>query len=256
MKNVRIYCKLFADDFKFGCGPIQEGCDPHRAKRIDVLALLYMNDSVKFIDIVRQEIVKNLVQDPLTDYFFENEHEFVLRTLKDIPVDPSLSEKMLWAEHRAMERTQFHSRLMRDRQETDDLEAKVRALQEREIVLRQRRSDAQDKLASTESTLRVLEVRVAAQGVEIRDARDKLAPSKATLCATAISFVDKDEIAKDEDGEAVCVVCMTNKPCIIYSPCLHVHVCATCTVTLLDATSPECPSCREKIERIERVFLQ
>lgn len=57
---------------------------------------------------------------------------------------------------------------------------------------------------------------------------------------------------KDEEEQSLCVVCLTNDPCIMLTPCSHQCVCDICVKELLerDDQKKQCPVCREKIENI------
>ena len=56
--------------------------------------------------------------------------------------------------------------------------------------------------------------------------------------------------------ELLCVVCFTNKKCMLLRPCNHVCLCKDCTDLLQRENElKECPLCRGLINRVERIFI-
>ena len=56
--------------------------------------------------------------------------------------------------------------------------------------------------------------------------------------------------------EFLCVVCFTNRKCVLIRPCNHVCLCNECTNQLLEEEElKECPLCRGLVIRVERVFI-
>ena len=56
--------------------------------------------------------------------------------------------------------------------------------------------------------------------------------------------------------DLLCVVCSTNKKCMLLRPCNHACLCNDCTDTLRRENQlNECPMCRSQIYNIEQIFI-
>jgi hypothetical protein len=101
----------------------------------------------------------------------------------------------------------------------------------------------------------------------------KKAKSKKRTAVEAepeIKFIEgpsKADLANDKesgDGEATCIICLTNVPCCIATPCNHMSYCVSCArmlcFTNVEDESPKqvgqqaCPKCKKQVEKITRVF--
>lgn len=80
-----------------------------------------------------------------------------------------------------------------------------------------------------------------------------VAPSAPPLDAT------KDEALPDDapDDAPACRVCLSRRPNVLLAGCRHLHLCATCTIKLLETPGPKCPTCRKEFKKTEatQVFL-
>lgn len=56
------------------------------------------------------------------------------------------------------------------------------------------------------------------------------------------------------EGELVCSVCMTNKPCAA-AKCNHLTTCATCAVKISQMSNPRCPKCRGSWTGLKRIYI-
>ena len=54
------------------------------------------------------------------------------------------------------------------------------------------------------------------------------------------------------EGEAPCILCLTNSKDIAFVPCGHVISCVSCVQELTDR---KCPLCRKRVENVYRIFL-
>lgn len=92
----------------------------------------------------------------------------------------------------------------------------------------------------------------------------------AVEAETEIKFIEgpsKADLANDKEaveGEATCIICLTNVPCCIATPCNHMSYCVSCArmlcFTNVEDESPKqvgqqaCPKCKKQVEKITRVF--
>lgn len=68
------------------------------------------------------------------------------------------------------------------------------------------------------------------------------------LCPTKLKPNDE----KEEDEDKACILCLTNKKNIAFSPCGHIISCQTCSQKL---SNNKCPICKTNIETYLRVFV-
>ena len=70
----------------------------------------------------------------------------------------------------------------------------------------------------------------------------------------SLDMTDKEEFLNDKKE---CVVCTQPRDGLFaFVPCGHTKTCYACCVILTDATyNPKCPICREKIEKIMKIYL-
>lgn len=64
-----------------------------------------------------------------------------------------------------------------------------------------------------------------------------------------IALVGTDE--ETEESTAQCTICLTNKKCVVSSPCGHIVSCVSCAKQL----QPKCPMCRARINQLVKVFF-
>ena len=57
--------------------------------------------------------------------------------------------------------------------------------------------------------------------------------------------------AKSVADEVACVICMSARRDIRFSPCKHICACTRCALLLIE-NDPKCPLCREKIQKVEQ----
>ena len=85
-----------------------------------------------------------------------------------------------------------------------------------------------------------------------------------------IKFIEgpsKAELEHDKeaaDGAPTCIICLTNVPCCIATPCNHLSYCVSCARSLcfasVDDETPKqvgqqaCPKCKKQVDKITRVF--
>jgi hypothetical protein len=63
----------------------------------------------------------------------------------------------------------------------------------------------------------------------------------------------KEDIETENENER-CVSCLSNKKCVLYSPCNHMVCCNECSRTIISATN-KCPICRRNIKQMVNVFM-
>lgn len=86
-------------------------------------------------------------------------------------------------------------------------------------------------------------------------ARDALTNIVATMHILASGYAEwEKKRPPPESEELLCVVCLNNKKSIILRPCNHLCLCEECSASK-EHSIKECPVCRKKIEKRERVFL-
>lgn len=71
----------------------------------------------------------------------------------------------------------------------------------------------------------------------------------------AAKIEEKEEEEKNDDNDETdpkCVICLTNDPCILLTPCSHQCVCDICVKEVLerDDQKKQCPVCRNEIKDI------
>ena len=67
------------------------------------------------------------------------------------------------------------------------------------------------------------------------------------------SSFDQNDDEEAPSGSAPCVVCHTNKPIVLFSPCAHLVTCVSCAIKLQELNSP-CPLCKAHIVETTRIF--
>ena len=60
---------------------------------------------------------------------------------------------------------------------------------------------------------------------------------------------------RNEDSKSACSVCLTEIVEVVIQPCGHVCVCKDCANKLMENPVKNCPICRNKIKRIQNVYL-
>lgn len=53
--------------------------------------------------------------------------------------------------------------------------------------------------------------------------------------------------------QSSCILCATRQACIAYMPCGHVLICNDCATT--NAGLRSCPSCRQTVSKMQKIFL-
>lgn len=76
-------------------------------------------------------------------------------------------------------------------------------------------------------------------------------------CPTEAEMKEHDKEA--DEGAPACVVCISNKPMCAVVPCMHKCLCCACARTLTGEGTKEqgqvaCPLCKEKVEKIKKVY--
>lgn len=93
------------------------------------------------------------------------------------------------------------------------------------------------------------------------------APTAAVGPRKPVKGPDYTEVKQDkeaEEGEATCVVCLTNKRNCVTQPCMHLHYCVGCARALVFGRTGmelkyrgevKCPDCRTEVKAIQRVHM-
>jgi len=66
----------------------------------------------------------------------------------------------------------------------------------------------------------------------------------------------KSEVARMDDSEKECVVCLSDKRDTIILPCRHMCLCVNCAMSIQNQTSRKCPICRDNIESFLKLTKQ
>ena len=101
-----------------------------------------------------------------------------------------------------------------------------------------------------------VEAQKQAAAKESEQAQKNLKKAEMEMATAKAAAAAAEQARNDTDEQRMCVVCWVEPKCIMLDPCKHVCLCTACFDSVKTSMSrPECPMCREPINKGEKLYL-